>query len=45
MNQTGNFITCDSNLRHGTGKGCTLINANTTTADCDVSNNEVHLCD
>eukprot|EP01052_Picozoa_sp_SAG31_P024016 SAG31_NODE_2017_length_6663_cov_3.680530_3_plen_78_part_00 len=41
MNQTSNWIACDSQLRHGQGQGCALINANTTAADCDVSN-DVH---
>jgi hypothetical protein len=37
MNQTGNFITCDKRPPHSKN-GCSLINANTTAADCDTAN-------
>ena len=40
MNQTHNFITCDKKPPHSKN-GCSLINANTTAADCDVAN-DVH---
>ena len=37
MNQTGNYIACDKKAPHAKN-ACSLINANTSTADCDVSN-------
>eukprot|EP01051_Picozoa_sp_SAG22_P011474 SAG22_NODE_1108_length_5550_cov_4.655109_2_plen_316_part_00 len=40
MNQTGNFIGCDRAAPHSKA-GCSLINANTTAADCDIAN-DVH---
>ena len=40
MNQSHNFIACDKKAPHAKN-GCSLINANTSTADCDVSN-DIH---
>ena len=40
MDQSNNFISCDKKSPYSKND-CSLINANTTTADCDVSN-DVH---
>ena len=40
MDQSGNFISCDKKSPHAKN-GCSLINANTSDADCDVMN-DVH---